>query len=333
MKNPSSETQTNRLASPTPLAGVHPILDWKAAQGKTNFVIIAPKKGGEWRTAMATIRGESPLHHSTVRYVLQDADGRRLRVKQYFHDWWIPTVCDISFRKPGHPLTYGESVAYVGRDYRRNDGSCGHVWGTGVEFSLEGGRLTDEDWYRLWNSLDAIDPEAVKEARATTFAQRNYWNRWKRVDAPWDSTEISSLAWSPPTNESLAQTAWAITADAWAPVPGAIDSLGQRKGPYGQEVQAVFRWPMDLNTSAWLRVLKKPPEPWRPLIDSGEVNRPQWTKMKIAGVDIERAYMDPAVGNWYYAWRRDDRTYELHLRAQKGLDMRKADRVVEGLLA
>jgi hypothetical protein len=322
------------LAAPEPLPGVHAVDDWDWAQARANFVIVGPIASGPWRIAKPSLRGESNEHHGTLRYFLEDAAGRRLRVKQYYNDWWIPTVADISFRKPGRPVVAGERVAFVGRDYRRQDASCGHRWGTNTEFSVDAGALTDEEWSALWASLDALVPAARAAARASSFAQRNYWNRFGRSRAPWDTTEIASLRWHPPTSEAMDRAAWALTADRWAPVPGVIDSLGFRDdGPQGREAQFVFRWPVDLDCSAWMRVLEAPPEPWRPLVDASEVNRPQWVAHEVAGVPTERAAMESSVGNWYYAWREGPKAYELHLRARKGLGPQAADAVVRGLLA
>jgi hypothetical protein len=333
VSGPSSEAQLRRLARPVPLNGVHPVPDWPWAQARVNFAVVGPRKGSRWRIRDPTVRGESPTQHSTVRFHLEDDEGRRLRTKQYYNDWWIPTVADISFRGPGRPVAHGESVAFVGRDYRRHDASCGHRLGTATEFSVEAGTMGDADWAALWSELDALDPTVVAEARATSFAKRNYWNRWRRTHAPWDTSEISSLQWSDPTSEAMERAAWALTADRWAPVPGTIDSLGFRTGPQGEEVQMVFRWPMTLDCSAWLRVLRSPPEDWRPLLDASEVNRPRWERVTVAGHAVERASMDPTAGNWFYAWREGALAYEFHLRARKGLGPSQADAAVKGLRA
>lgn len=333
MSGPSSEIHIRRLAQPVPLNGVQTVPDWAWAQARVNFAIVGPRKGSPWRIRDPTVRGESPTQHSTVRFHLEDGRGRRVRVKQYYNDWWIPTIADISFRSPGRPVVFGESVAFLGRDYRRNAASCGHRLGTATEFSLEAGELSDEEWAALWADLDALDPTVVPEARATSFAKRNYWNRWRRTHAPWDTSEISSLQWSDPTSAAMERAAWALTADRWAPVPGTIDSLGFRTGPLGEEVQMVFRWPMTLDCSAWLRALRAPPAPWRPLIDSSEVNRPKWERVQVNGHGVERACMDTAHGNWFYAWREGERAYELHLRARKGLGSTQADAVLKGLFA
>lgn len=334
MKSPSSSTTAagRRLTQPVALTGIHPVEDWPWAQERVNFVVVGPRAGSPWKIREPTLRGEGPNHHSSVRFFVEDAKGRRLRVKQYYHDWWMPTVCDISFRAPGRPVVYGDAVAFVGRDYRRHEAACGHTWGTGVEFSLDAGTLKDSEWADLWRSLDALDPSAVPDARRTSFARRNYWNRWGRTVAPWDTSEISSLRWSDPSSEMLEAAAWAVTADAWAPVPGSADSVGTRTGPFGEEVQAVFRRPVDLECSAWLRILRNPPDSWRPLVDASEVNRPSWSKVEIGGHTVERASMEPSVGNWYYAWRDGAKACELHLRARRGLDARAADQAVRGLL-
>lgn len=321
------------LAAPVPLEGIHPVTDWSWAQARTNFVVVTPQSAPGWKVVDPTVRGESAAAFSTVRYHLEDGAGRRLRVKQNCNDWWIPTVCDISFRKPGTPLVVGDDVAYRGRDYKRHEGACFHRYGTQVELSLETGVLEPQAWAALIEAFDAVRPEAVARARATPFARRNYWNRWNRTEAPWDTREISSLAWTEPTTAAMERAAWALTADRWASVPGSIDSLGLGTGPDGDEVQLAFRWPMSLNCSAWIRALSSPRRPWRSLIDQSEVNRRAWEEVRMGGQVARRASMDPATGNWYYAWETRAGAYELHLRARPGLDARAADAVVRGLVA
>lgn len=326
--------RTGVLERPLPLEGVHPVKDWPWAQARTAFVLVGPRPDSPWQVTDASLRGESAKAYSTLRYSLSDGAGRRLRVKQYFNDWWIPTIADVSLRSAGRPIVVGESVAFTGRDYRRNAGCCGHRFGTAIECSLETGELADAEWSSLWSGFDAIVPEAPRQLRASSYARRHYWNRWQRTDAPWDTTEISSLTWSDPTTEAMERAAWALTADRWAPVPGTIDSIGFRSGgPHGDEVQMVFRWPLTLDTSAWLRVLRRPTDAWRPLIDASEVNRPRWTPHEVGGVATDSASMDPTCGNWMFAWRAGSAAYELHLRARKGLTAPAADAVVRNLVA
>lgn len=335
MRNPSSEPvspQPADLSRPVPLEGVHPTGDWAWAQARANFVLVGPRGGSAWKISETTVRGESKNHFSTLRFRAADAAGRRIRVKQNFNDWWIPTVCDISFRKPGQGLVVGDEVAFVGRDYKRHEGCCFHRWGTQVECSVEEGSLSGPDWAAFVASFDALAPEAVGLARAASFASRNYWNRWGRVEAPWDTREISRLRWEPCSTGAFERVAWATSPDQWAAMPGAPDSVGSARLDDGDEVQVVFRSAASLNCTAWLRVQREPRDPWRPLIDQGEVNRPEWSEVSIMGRRVLRASMDPTVGNWYYVWRNGPIACELHLRARPGLDATKADAVVGPLL-
>lgn len=332
VNNPSSEA-SRLLASPEATDGVVHVKDWAWAQARTNFVIVGPKPGSGWLMRGQTLRGESAEHYSTVRAIVANGSGARLRMKQFLNDWWIPTVADISFRGQGTPVAYADAVAFVGRDYKRQAASCGHAWGTNVEFSVEEGDLGEEDWKQLWASLDALVPAALPAARRASFAARNYWNRWGRSNAPWDTTEISSLQWSEPTTQALEAVAWSSTPATWAPLPGAVDSIGIRAHPqWGEEMQAVFRRPMDLEYAAWLRAFRTAPKEWVPLIDESEVNRPRWEEIPAGERTVRRACMDPTVGNWMYAWRDGDRAYELHLRARRGLDGENANAVVRGFL-
>src|SRR5581483_461980 len=204
---------------PRPNAGIVRIEDLPSAQPLCNFVVVGPTSSSEWKVDQATVRGETEHQYSTVRCFLTRGPSR-VRMKQYYNDWWIPTVCDVSFRRPGHPITWAQDqVSTVGRDYRRQDASCGHRWGTAVEFSLEAGPMDDAAWADLWSDLEAADPQVLAVARRSTFAERTYWNRWHRTQAPWDTAEISSLQWIPPTTAAMERAAWALTADRWAPLP------------------------------------------------------------------------------------------------------------------
>lgn len=329
-KNPSSNANGS-LVRPFPLTGIHAVTDWAWTQQRVNFVLVAPVADSPWRLVEPTVRGEAPTHHSSLRYFLTDGE-RRLRVKQYYNDWWIPTVPDISFVRPGRPLLVGDDVWFLGRDYRRHEAACGHRWGTNTEFSLESGTMSDAEWTSLLQSLDALVPESKREVRGASYARRNYWNRWGRTLAPWDTHEISSLKWSELTSAALEATAWACSADRWTSVPGVPDSVGQREAGELCEVQIIFRAPLTQNCSAWLRVLDGASPKWRPLVDSSERNRPVWTPLRIEGVDVERATMDPTVGNWFYAWRDGAKSYEFHLRARKGFGQEAADGVLARLL-
>lgn len=297
-----------------------------------NFVIVGPVRDPRWRVVDPTVRGESSTAFSTVRYHLEDAEGRRIRVKQNFNDWWIPTVCDISLRQPGAPLVVGDDVAYLGRDYKRHAGACFHRHGTQVEFSLEQGSMSTEEWAGLVFSFDAFVPRSVGEARASTFARRNYWNRWGRIEAPWDTREISRLRWEDCSSDAFERIAWATAPDRWAQMPGAPDSVGTARYQGLEEAQVVFRNALTLNSSAWLRVLRGAGKAWRSLMDQSEVNRPRWEPCAFGGQTVRRACMNPEVGNWYYAWQAGERSFELHLRARAGFSAIKADAVAAALL-
>ena len=288
------------------------------------------KNKAGWRQRDETLRGESKEHFSTLRFVL-DRAGVKFRIKQSFNDWWVPVGNDINLKKVEGHFFQGEEIVMTGKDYHGRPGACAQMWGTTVEMYLLEGMPTRNHWGDALACLEPAVPEVVAEARKVTYAERNYWNRWKREVGLWDSHEFTRPKWMRPDPETISKVAWASTPDQWAPMPGAPESIAtlERKGL--REMQVLFRQPMTLNYTSWLRVTE-------PVDPDGPVGRrvpryPQkWDTTKVKGKDVEWATLTDN-GTWFFVWADKNRTFELHVRASKSLNDEKAMKVLSSVMS
>ncbi|MBI2077128.1 MAG: hypothetical protein HYT80_01980 [Euryarchaeota archaeon] len=232
-------------------------------------------------------------------------------------------------RVVGHVLV-GDEAVLLGKDYHGKPGACGQVLGTTVEAYAEGSPK-EQDWIDLYASLEAAVPEAVAESRRLSFAERNYWERWNRDVGPWDSHEFTAPHWMRPDPASFDKVAWGSSPDAWAPMPGAPDSIASLIKNSRQEMQVLFRQPMTLNYTSWRRVVE-PSEPEGPVAPR-DTRYPKLSKARpVAGREVRYAALQDAVGPWFFAWEEKGRQEELHLRAKRGLDEKVALATLNAIL-
>lgn len=277
-----------------------------------------------------SIRGESPRHYSSLRLVAQKA-GVKIRLKETLNDWWVPVGNDVNLRRVQGHVLIGDEVAHTGRDYHGKPGACAQILGTTIEAYAQDGTPTPATWADLYSSLEAADPKAIAEARKTTFAERNYWGRWEREMGPWDSHEFTRPGWMRPDPDTFEKVAWASTPDRWAPMPGAPDSIASLERDGRREIQVLFRQPMTLNYKSWLRIVE-PPDEQGP-VGGRDPRYPQrWETTTVKGRTVRWAALQPSVGTWFFAWDEVGRSFELHLRAAKGLDQARATAILGSIL-
>lgn len=321
------------LAKPAPQDGIVPVTDWAQAQEHANFVLVRPKQTAGWRVSEPTLRGESKKTYSSLRLLVERA-GIKFRLKQTLNDWWVPVGNDINLRRVEGHFLVGDEVVFTGKDYHGRPGACAQVHGTTVEAFVAEGMPTQNLWQGAFAQLEAAVPDALADARRTSFAERSYWMRWGRDTGPWDSHEFTRPRWMRPEPETIEKVAWSSTPDQWAPMPGAPDSVAAREGKGQREVQVLFRQPMTLNYTSWLRCTE-PPEKEGPVAPRD----PRYPKLglqkEVRGRRVSFASLLPDVGPWFFAWEGKGKAWELHIRAQKGLDqdaaLRKLDAVLAGL--
>lgn len=319
------------LAKPVPHEGVEPIIDWETAQSRANFVLLRPKPKAGWKVHEATLRGESKAHYSSLRLVVERA-GIKFRLKQSLNDWWVPVGNDINLRQVDGHFLLGDEVVFTGRDYHGRPGACAQIHGTTVESYLLEGMPTQHLWSESLAQLEAAVPESLAESRKTSFAERSYWARWGRDTGPWDSHEFTRPRWMRPDPETLGKVAWSSTPDQWSPMPGAPDSVASLEARGRREMQVLFRQPMTLNYTSWLRCAD-PVEKEGPVAPR-DPRYPKLALMKeLRGRKVRFASIRPAVGPWFFAWEHGGKAWELHLRAAAGLDEASALKKLDAVLA
>jgi hypothetical protein len=318
------------LARPIAHEGLIEVTDWSAAQDHANFVLLRPREGRRWTLEKPTLRGESKRHYSSLRYLLKKP-GLTVRIKQSFNDWWVPVANDINLRRVEGIVPVGDEIVHTGKDYHGKPGACGQFFGTTVEAYAMEGNPSPEEWIDVYAGLEPAVPAIVAEARKVTFAERNYWMRWKRDVGPWDSHEFTKPTWMRPDPETFEKVAWASTPDVWAPMPGAPDSIATRTEGTRREMQVLFRQPMTLNYTSWLRIVD-PPEPEGPIAPRD----PRYPKLdrsvRIGDTDVRYAALNVEAGAWFFTWQRKGRALEFHIRAQRGQDQERALRILGGIL-
>lgn len=318
------------LAKPVPQDGVEPITDWAKAQEHANFVLLRPKPKAGWKVYEESLRGESKSHYSSLRLVVERA-GVRFRLKQSLNDWWVPVGNDINLRSVDGHFLLGEEVVFTGRDYHGRPGACAQIHGTTVESYLLEGMPTQHLWSESLAQLEAAVPDVLAEARRTSFAERSYWGRWRRDTGPWDSHEFTRPNWMRPDPETIEKVAWSSTPDQWAAMPGAPDSVASHEAKGRREMQVLFRQPMTLNYTSWLRAAA-PPEKEGPVAPRD----PRYPKLglqrEIRGRRVNYAALRPEVGPWFFSWEDAGRAWEMHIRAAKGLDEENAIKKLDMVL-
>lgn len=321
--------ETLAFAKPTPLDDTIDVEDWEEAQEHANFLLLRSKAKAGWRTHTETLRGESKTHYSSLR-IIQERAGVKFRLKQTLNDWWVPVSNEFNLKKVEGHFFIGDEVVLTGRDYHGRPGACAQIFGTTVEMFLLEGMPTAHHWVDALAQLEPAVPEAVAEARKSTFAERSYWNRWKRDTGPWDSHEFTRPQWMRPNPDTIAKVAWASTPDQWAPMPGAPESIASLEKKGLREMQVLFRQPMTLNYTSWLRVTD-PVDPEGP-IGKRDPRYPQkWESSEVSKRKVEWSALCDA-GPWFFYWVEKNRSYELHLRGSKALDDEKALRILASVI-
>lgn len=283
-----------------------------------------------WTVEEPTLRGESARHYASLR-LLATKDDWTIRLKQSFNDWWVPVANDVNLRRVEDHVVLGEEIVDVGKDYHGRPGACAQILGTTAEAYVVRGVDGPPPWADVYGALEAAVPSAASEARRTSFAERSYWMRWARDTGPWDSHEFTRPRWMRPDPDTIAQVAWASTPDRWAPMPGAPDSVATLQTRRLREMQVLFRQPMTLNYTSWLRITE--PQDAEGPVGRRDPRYPQkWDETDVRGRRVQSAAMRPAVGMWFFAWSEGDRSLELQIRAGRGWDRARAVKALEAVL-
>lgn len=191
------------------------------AQEQVNFVVFKPA----WLPSDCTVRdvtirpeqppgrpnveaeelGQTPWSEAnpcSLRAIIE-GDGRRLRIKEFLYDWAPPaaSVAPLWNSPELTPVPCQDTVAWLGTDYKENDGACVQLQRSQIEISVEAGSFTSDETVQILRSLAPANPEAGEAVRQARFHDLNYWVRYRLpgVGVPyglWDYSEMRHYEWS-----------------------------------------------------------------------------------------------------------------------------------------
>lgn len=210
------------------------------AQPYCNFVVLEPRWLPEG-CAMGpiSVRTEGD-RWATVHFRVIGRD-RRLRIKQFHHDWKELTDPATNLQGPGRPFTSQGTVGWHGTDYKGLAAACWSRLRTTVEISVEEGRFAPQEIESLCGGMAAADPVAAEMINGTPFARISFTVRRRR--GPWNNDRIAGCTWSADLNQAVTQAAMPVPVPQYMPRGFTLDSVGwrrSRKG-VGGEIQLLIR--------------------------------------------------------------------------------------------
>ncbi|MBI4463671.1 MAG: hypothetical protein HY647_03105 [Acidobacteria bacterium] len=247
------------VGQPNPMVLREPFAcTFEEAQAWCNFVVLRPgwfPPGCRLRTL--TVRAETPEHASSLR-MLVEGQGRSLRLKQFYLDWWIPTSADTNLTGPGRPFVAAGIVGYFGRDYKGREAACIHRFGSLLELAVAEGSFSPREMQDFLERLEPETPEAVPQLAALPFARISYYARKGPSRGPWDYDLLSGCRWNA-DREFLRreEDPSKIYYPSQLPAHFEFDSVGVCREPSSHhwEYQLLFRHRGNLTDNVWLRAV------------------------------------------------------------------------------
>ncbi|MBI1956017.1 MAG: hypothetical protein HYS38_06445 [Acidobacteria bacterium] len=231
---------------------------FEEAQDWCNFVVLRP----EWfpvgcQLSKLTVRSETSEHPSSLRMLIE-GQGRSLRLKQFYLDWWIPTSSDTNLTGPGKPFVAAGIVGYLGRDYKGTEAACIHRFGSLLELSVTEGNFQPEEIQAFLERLEPQVPEAVPQLAALPFARISYYARKGPSQGPWNYDLLSGCRWS--ADREMLRREWdpsRVYYPRQLPASFEFDSVGIVHEPSSHhgEYQLLFRHRGNLTDNIWLRAV------------------------------------------------------------------------------
>lgn len=324
------------------------------AQAAVNFVVFEPdwlpddcrvtavnrrpeRPPGRPDDVTAEEMGQTP--HSdgnpcSLRAVVEGA-GRRLRLKQFLYDWAPPaaSVAPLWRTREPTPFECGDTVGWLGTDYKDRRGACVQRDRTQIELSVAEGEFDDDELRRLLDGLSPADPEAARRVRSVPFHRLNYWVRYRcRPPAVphglWDHSPAR------PYDRCLELSRVALCDDPPAPLllppeeRFAIDSAVAF--PDDNAVECVFRNRRDGSDHLWVTAAAEgsslaPSIPPEPADQSAETRR----AIESRDTTVHYAALTDAYGAWEATWAEDGTHYAVWAAASRRLDGEKFRTLVD----
>nr|PZN45844.1 MAG: hypothetical protein DIU70_00275 [Bacillota bacterium] len=212
----------------------------ESAQPYCNFVVLVPRQlPAGCRLGPFSVRTEGE-RWSTVHFRIC-GENRRLRVKEFFYDWWTLTETDTNLMESDRPFQVGGGVGWHGTDYKGFQAAAYHRYRTQVELCVEEGRFDPEEIEALCGSLEPVSPGAAEVLLRVPFARLSYSVR--RGRGPWGMDRIAGCAWVPDLWQAAAMAAMPVLVPARIPPGLVVDSAGYRRSRRGAggEFQLLLR--------------------------------------------------------------------------------------------
>jgi len=301
----------------------------EAAQDWCNFVVLRPDVlPAGCSLGEITVRAETERHPSSLRLTIE-GDGRSMRLKQFFMDWWIPTSSDANLTAPGRTFVAAGIPGYLGRDYKGREAACIHRLGTLLELSISKGHFTDQEIAAFFDNLQPQDDQAVEQIAALPFARVSYYARKGPGPGPWNYDLLSGCAWSA-DRAALGQfRPWPVYYPRELPRFYAFDSVGTRIEPanHHREYQLLFRHQENLTDNIWLRAVGEETE--KILWISPGLDRRMGIRLEAARLSNRRVRVGSTsepYGERVAQWAENGIALEVHARAS--LQLRAKDFLV-----
>ena len=245
--------QQNPLVSSKPFE-----CTFEEAQNWCNFVVLQPGWfPADCRLSKPTVRAETLEHASSLRMLIE-GQGRSLRLKQFYMDWWIPTSSDTNLTGPGRPFVAAGIVGYMGRDYKGREAACIHRFGSLLELSVTEGNFRPEGIQAFLERLEPPVPEAVPQLAALPFARISYYARKEPSRGPLGYDLLSGCRWSSDREILKREEDHSkIYYPRQLPAHFEFDSVGVCREPASHhwEYQLLFRHRGNLTDNIWLRAV------------------------------------------------------------------------------
>lgn len=210
------------------------------AQPYANFVVLEPRWLPEGCTlGPMSVRTEGD-RWATVHFRISGRN-RRMRIKQFHHDWKLLTDSATNLQRPGRFFVSQGTVGWHGTDYKGLAAACWGRYRTTVELSVDEGEFAPQEIESLCGGMAAADASAVEAVNAAPFARISFTVRRRR--GPWGNDRIAGCTWSTDLNQAVTQAAMAVPVPQSMPRGFSMDSVGWRRSRRGMggEIQLVLR--------------------------------------------------------------------------------------------
>ncbi len=308
---------------------VYPVAAFAHAQPHCNFVVLEPRRLPEG-CAVGPIWARTEADRwSTVHFRVSGRD-RRLRVKEFFYDWWNLTDSATNLVEVGRPFRAGATVGWQGIDYKGLAAACWTKLRTQVEISVEEGRFDPEEIEALCAGMEPADADAASQIVSVPFARISFTVRRHR--GPWGLNRIAGCTWSDHLQQSLASCGVPAMVPANLPQGYAFDSAGWRRSRRGMggEWQLLLRHTGNWTDTIHLRgtqpgntdPVSVPPEPavrksyqWSPLDLRGDT-----FYLGVAQGPADSRNRPSSYGGWAAVWGEGGLQWECFARASGHLN-------------